>query len=477
VALAIDTTRAVRGPAARLALVNAVLEAPEHEPEHSWIEWKLLPDIRAARALIARTILGFANREVAAAQRQMEGCAYIVIGASPPGQLVGVTPADPADLENWIAPFVGGAQGPAWEADYVSVGERVVLVITVEAPRYGDRPWPLRKEWNQLVGGKHVVMHENSRFTRRNGSTVHANVAEEDMLWERGRAGASHLQVTVKHTGEPAARAFTVSRSALTAWADGERERLLKPLEEALAAKQRNRPLGRGMLSPFLASGEDDPLGLINKYAAGLGALAVGLGHNEPEDRTEEAYRKEVEQYVARGVTTYEGAGEHIAVHRRLAVLQLEVHNPTDIPYLGVSVTIHAPGPVHGWWASEGAPKEPLPKAPRPWGPRFVAGTLESLRYSTHFGDFGIAPLAARPPRRGKIDNSGSVRVKYLPFDLLAGDTKELADLALALPESMAGSSIKFEWAAACSNVQGHPTGTLEWQVEATPAPVSLTDE
>ncbi len=71
-ALELDLTRAAASPGARLQLVQAVLAAPPHEPETDYIEWKDGVDLQAWKPLIARYILGFANREVARADADEE---------------------------------------------------------------------------------------------------------------------------------------------------------------------------------------------------------------------------------------------------------------------------------------------------------------------------------------------------------------------------------------------------------------------
>jgi hypothetical protein len=50
----------------------------------------------------------------------------------------------PEKIESWIAPYVGNRV--AWEPAYVEIDGRHVLFITVEAPRWGEPPFPLRKE-------------------------------------------------------------------------------------------------------------------------------------------------------------------------------------------------------------------------------------------------------------------------------------------------------------------------------------------
>ena len=95
VALSIDTSRPLQHPADLPALISAFVGAlPEDEPD--WLEWKTTLDLgdKSVQGRIARTILGMANRKVAAAMRAMGGCGYIVVGAEP-GSVAGIVPIDP----------------------------------------------------------------------------------------------------------------------------------------------------------------------------------------------------------------------------------------------------------------------------------------------------------------------------------------------------------------------------------------------
>ena len=93
--LAVDNTKAVRSRQARVALVTAILDAPAGEQETNWLEWKGRLDLtaRATEAVVAKAVIGLANRDPEMAARAMEGCAYLVVGVEP-GELTGVTPID-----------------------------------------------------------------------------------------------------------------------------------------------------------------------------------------------------------------------------------------------------------------------------------------------------------------------------------------------------------------------------------------------
>lgn len=109
--LAFDTGRAPLAGADFVALVSAVVGGGEGD-ESQWVEWKGTLDLKSAagKAAVVRCIVGLANRMPDVSQRFCEGRGYLVVGAEP-GRVVGVGEADPADLNNWWAPYLG-ADGP-----------------------------------------------------------------------------------------------------------------------------------------------------------------------------------------------------------------------------------------------------------------------------------------------------------------------------------------------------------------------------
>lgn len=84
VALAFDTSRAPLRPQDFQDLVRAVAEAGVVD-ESSWVEWKGTLDLPTpeAKAVVARCIVGLANRTLEAASRFCEGRGYMVVGAEP----------------------------------------------------------------------------------------------------------------------------------------------------------------------------------------------------------------------------------------------------------------------------------------------------------------------------------------------------------------------------------------------------------
>jgi hypothetical protein len=228
VPLAIDISRAIRSRADQQALVRAVLESPANEQESHYLEWKgpltLVGKGATGRASIAKAVLGFANRDPSVASRAMGGCAYLLAGVSP-GQLCGVEAVDGAQLEAQVATYVGG--NVDWRADYVMVDKRSVLVVTVEAPQWGDPVHPARKTFNPS-DGRGPAFQEGTVFVRHQASTDPATAADLDMLSRRAtRRPGGQLEVEcvrpprpncAQSTSEPMRSSDTSSSSSPGSW-------------------------------------------------------------------------------------------------------------------------------------------------------------------------------------------------------------------------------------------------------------------
>jgi hypothetical protein len=176
VAITVDTSRALRKPLDLTALVEAVVNAGPAD-ESFWIEWKSDLDLTMAPGAFntARTILGFANRMPDTAATVCEGLAYMIIGAQP-GKVAGTIVIDGANLEQALIKYLGG-DGPVWSPHYVTAQGRDVLVIVVEAPKWGDDIHALRTGFNNVL--------EGTVFVRSQAKTRQANAEEHKLLQQR----------------------------------------------------------------------------------------------------------------------------------------------------------------------------------------------------------------------------------------------------------------------------------------------------
>lgn len=194
-ALEIDTAAGLRGTSDLRRLVDAV-SAATADDEADWIEWKANLDLTEKEGgfSVARNVLGMANRMPERASLTCDGLGYVVVGAAP-GNLAGDS-VDLASFDQIIEPYLGGVDGPRWTPTYLSVGDKAVLVVTVEPPSPGDAIFILRKEFSPHRSG--------TVFVRKHARTVHADAADMDALQRRllaaGTKAAPHSRSRLSAT-------------------------------------------------------------------------------------------------------------------------------------------------------------------------------------------------------------------------------------------------------------------------------------
>lgn len=218
-AIDIDTTQPLRRPLELQQLVEAVVAAGSAD-EALWVECKNNGfDLTKAegRFNAARVILSFANRMPDTASTVCGGLAYLIIGAEP-GQVDGTAVIDAADLDTGLIKYLGG-DGPRWSPNYVTVHGRDVLVILVEAPRWGDRIHALRR---QLEGAQAGTVYVRSQSVSRPANPEELRRLEDRLL--RGHQGPEIDGLQVGYTigapdheaGRP--KASPGGRAALWLW-------------------------------------------------------------------------------------------------------------------------------------------------------------------------------------------------------------------------------------------------------------------
>lgn len=189
----IDLAGPARGPLERRAVVEYVLNTPELQ-ETDYLEWKSGYDLstRPGAAATAKQLIGFANRDESQAARHMGGHGYLLLGVEPE-HLVGVPEWDSADIENWLAPYVG----PELRYDVHVVGSRgkKVLLFDVDRPQPGDPIFCLKRAGGDPDG---KALPEGAIYVRRSGKTDIHNAADLTRLQMRARAAGTHLNLQVE---------------------------------------------------------------------------------------------------------------------------------------------------------------------------------------------------------------------------------------------------------------------------------------
>ena len=418
--LTLDTSRQFRSIYELAELVQAIALAPSSESEPDWLEWKRGADLNDRRwhALIAKCIVGFANRDPIVAERWAGGCSYLVIGAEP-GNVSGVTPIDNANLHAGISRFV--RQTVRWSPQYVQHEGKQVLIIIVESPEYGDQIVAMLTSYQSNVRGTGVC-REGDVFIRRHGSTDLAEQEDYDMLLRRFAGGverASGISVQVLDT--VTAVPFACDPHDIATWRQRRESALLAPL--ALST--------RNVISS---------------------ALLANLENRSPEE-----YRHQVASYLDQMVSLLPSIARADALKDRAPSMQLVVINETERNFAGTRVEIAIEGDVWGHRTAEDAqPEVPLP--PRKWGaaPGLYMPTFATIPMIPTFDTWGP-----------HIDNSGSTSIEFPDVDLRPGGQERLDPIHLVCDAELAGATLIAKWTATSSNASGIARGEFPIKVSS----------
>lgn len=438
----IRTDRAFRSRAELRTLVEAVRLAPASTMERDWIEWKRAEKLSAKSCLvdIAHHIIGFANREPDKAAAVAEGCANLLIGVEP-GQLSSVEVIDIAQLEQGIVPYLGH-DGPRYRPDYVDVDACTVLVITVEAPRWGDPIYFLRQSY--LSSDKRAKGYvEGTVYIRKNGRTENPpDEASWKMLQQRLLRGGVRIDLDVSWADGDTPRIVAVDTSPplLEKWLTRERRRLLAPLE---TVERRRSGLGS---SDF-----------VSRIALeALSGPAFGAERRDPKD-----YRAEVERYLIQAEERLPARTRNFALSQLAPDLVLAVTNGTDRNFRGVQVEIIFSGALAGHLDR----REPWKDVRFPAAPTLY-GTIQSITNTFAAYTPFITPSPVSPARLWIDHQLGRCRVTFAPIDLRPHHTARLpAFRLLALPEA-AGTTIMGGWHATATSADGLIQGRVDIAVD-----------
>ncbi len=429
VALSIDTSRALRTQVELTSLVEAVRDAPKEEPETDNVEWKSDWDLSDARVRFdtARHLLGFGNRTVFAAEQQFEGCAYILAGVEP-GNLVGMEPLDPAEIDDHLSKYVSSGQ-PRWSPSYVTVDGKSVLVLTIEAPRTGDAIFTLQRGYANWPAGR--------VFVRRHGKTEEAGPADIRALEARGQASRPRVELEVSRADEVRLRAVEFSEDVCQRWVAAERARLMRPFAP------RPEPTGLG-----------HSLGIANRPP-------VSQIMWSSDTRSREAYQEEVAEYVDAAARYWRAAVAALAIQNDLAPVRLQIQNPTVRNFDGVEVVVEVPLGVQAW-VSDDEPFEVFdaPSPPEPWNEQrlalFSRPRLRSLR-----------------PHAVVERHSAGSRVRFAPCHVRPGETIRLLPIYLVISAGSASRELHLAWRLTSTGADGWRDGGILYEVD--PQPERLT--
>ena len=344
--------------------------APTSEQETEYLEWKSGFDLRNCadhKFEVAKHVLGFSNRHPGRAAQHFAGSAYLVLGVEPQSA-AGVAVEDQADLTKWIGQYTGAA-GPQWSSTYVKAGGVDVLVVTVEAPAWGDGFRTLAKGFGNWLPGQ--------LFIRRAGLTVTPDQAEVLMLEERVKRSNSRVAVELELRDPTKALRSVQAAQDRENWVNAEGVRLARAVQPRL------------------------------EHPATVGGSGGERSNEETRSRTQ--YEQEMVGYLGQAPTRWRALILKGTIRLGLGAVRLRMTNPTDQNFAAVRVVLEPPENVVVY-ADEDDPDSELepPEPPLPWG--------EHSFYSS------ISPPVFRGIRREpvpEVTTDGSQqRVRFPPINL-----------------------------------------------------------
>ena len=365
-------------------------------------------------AATSKHLVGFANRDFQHAARHAEGHAYLLIGVEP-GNLVGVSEWDSADVQKWLERFAGS--DIRYDLHYVETGGKKVMFLTVDPPRPGDPLFCMQAQ-SAEPGGK--TLSEGTIYVRLNGRTEVAKAADITRLTERASGGPAELELELKLDGSALVPlpAEALDEAAKRRWLNQEEHELL----DSLPPK----------------SGGGFP---------GVSLVTAGL----LDCRSPEEFRLEVASYLANaeqhwlGIVTSEHI-ESVGSTFFATVVNLGADNYED-----VVIELTLPFPESWVYVKPDDTRRFRPRKPA----RFNSGILAP--------DFEIAsravmPISARPKVERADDKHALVR--YPPMHVRPFTSHQTDELSLLVIHDLTGKTVPIQWRITASNRSGQVSGT-----------------
>jgi hypothetical protein len=341
------------------------------------------PDRKRAGALLARQILGFANRMPDVAAAHLGGFGVVLVGIRA-GEVTGAEEVDGTVLHDAVHPFLGD-DGPRWDYQYIAHSDGRVLAIVVDPPTWGSPMYACVKDYGDA--DPDAGMRDGDVYVRVGGRTRRATSHDLSELGRRrDRAPAANADVGVEYEG----RFDRLEARTAVALVQQVIARRAANLLDVIDIEE---PTETGAASTLMAAAS----AWRSRREISEFRDAVAGWRAEAEDRAE---------YVATEFLRHELGKGHLRIVNRsaryLESVRVEVQFPGDVRVLAASDTDYC---HHGGQFNF---VSLLPEPPSKWqsvGSSWV-GTAKprvrpaALRPSTRTSDIEVDATASRPLAR-----------------------------------------------------------------------------
>ncbi len=415
-------------PAEWASVLDAIYHAQPAD-EQTWLEWKSRLDLRSKEqmaTLVAKAIIAFANRDPTEAAACVGGIGILVIGVEP-GNVSGVVQIDNADLDQMLTSYLG-SDGPVWQPHWDQYKGETVLIIEVSAPAWGDPPHAFRKEYANIGDG--------AIYVRRRARSVPADHRDIRRLVDRyaNRPDDNTLDITIGVDDPTMLSRYTWT--GIDTFIEAERERLLGPITEVRHTERTRDLAGRRM-------------------GAGM----------DPEARTVEEYKDEVERYLDETRARWPEIMRSLAAYL-LPTTLFTVTNLSARNYRQLEVRLHVAGDADAIEFEEDLDsldfRDLLPRQPREWGPR-PRNVIRGIVQSSYLPS--VPPFTPAGPRT-ILERGGSFTLRVQPLDLRPRQTEVLEDAYVLLIPASRTDEVIVSWSATATNVDATAHGQFALPLE-----------
>lgn len=436
-AINIDTSQPQRRPSDLAHMVDEVVKSGSAD-EASWLECKSDLDLSKhdGRYKVARAVLSFANRMPDAAEKTCGGLAYVIVGAEP-GNAAGTTEIDAADLDKGLSPYLG-TDGPVWSPTYVDINGNKVLVIVVEAPKWGDHMHALRKQGDAAKGTIFVRAQSNSRPA----DDAEIRMLENRLLRGQQAPQLNGLQVgyEIKPSTVPVIIVIDPTSEQIDEWLDARRTAI-----------------------------EDWHARVIASYDKPTGRFGGGFASNLPGIDT-----KQIEQHLQICRTRLFDAARYAIINAKGSLLSLSVTSPGSRILEDVEMTLKINTTYSAF--ERGAAPSTLKKLPDPPAPP------KAPRGPGFFEIPSLALHAPEPFRIPALNIDHGIDIEDGGITLTIGRLRPekpvfSSQFHLFLHERPANGQLDIDWTLSSTSTEGTQKGTISVPIHPQPRVFVRTDD